>query len=349
MTNRIEEYRTTKELHDDLRNIEEYAESVLSPGIAELRDNLLKLKEDIDIWNIFDDKIIPHVYEKSLYKIIKNLNQKSSYKDRVNCFKNLNYGKNIKPLTEARYSNTEWRKDNILKCTTYLKNAKEFHNVGKTASIETQPIFYYYASVYLFSFLLDSFVYFDNSKKHHGIYVKNMHDIHNIEFEYARHGFFERLVHVLTILNYPSSFSSFLTDFNISGHTIISEHQTDLSIINNTELTLKKLVQHDFKRDEKNINLLWRVEKLNERYIKTSNILKDFILIFISCNVARYDPSSWKRIYLGEENDLIFHFKRAFQNINNMVRFVNEIFIEAENARFPGHQQSLVFFKKPIL
>jgi|GEM_PF-2628693 len=139
MTDRIEEYRTEKELHEDLKDIEEFTESVLTPDIAELRDNLLKLKEDIDIWNILDDKIVPYIYEKSLYKIIKNLNEKPLYKNKVNCFKNLNYGKNIKPLTETRYNNTEWRKDNILKCTTYLKNAKEFHNIGKTASIETQP------------------------------------------------------------------------------------------------------------------------------------------------------------------------------------------------------------------
>lgn len=333
-----EDSESREKLYAVVKDIENRVEFDLPSSIGKLQEEITKLREDLNIWNLLEDKAVPYVYEKLLYKLIKNLNEKTSYSDRVNCFKKLNYGKNIKPLTEKLYSNPEWRRDKILKCTTFLRNAKEFYNVAKTASIETQPIFYYYSTVYLFSFLVDSFVDFDNSRKHHGIYVKNMDDIHNIRFEFAPHGFFERLVHGLTILNYPSSFSSFITDFDESKHTIVSEYQTELSIMNKKEIPIDKLIKHNFKGDEMKVELRWRIFDFHNRHLITSNILKDFILIFISCNVARYNPRSWKQIYLGEENDLIFHFNKAFQNINTMVRFVNDIFFEAENARFPGFQ-----------
>jgi len=84
------------------------------------------------------------------------------------------------------------------------------------------------------------------------------------------------------------------------------------------------------------IQMNWLLDDFQERYEKTSNIIRDIILIFISSYLARYHPIWWKQIYLGEKSDLIFYFKRSFENINNMIILVNGITKEAENNDFQG-------------
>jgi hypothetical protein len=117
---------------------------------------------------------------------------------------------NLTHLNEEKFRDETWKKNKILLCTTFLRNSKEFFHAARVASIDTQPILYYYSTMYLFSFLIESFIDFDeNKKKHHGLYVNSKGGIANISFSYAPErcgnnyiprGFFERLVNTLSIL-----------------------------------------------------------------------------------------------------------------------------------------------------
>ena len=89
-------------------------------------------------------------------------------------------------------------------------------------------------------------------------------------------------------------------------------------------------MEHDSDKDYANLKLKIRSRALYLRYEKTSAILKDFILIFLASVIARYSPALWRNIYSGEDSKLIFHFEKSFNNINNMIRLVNDIITQAE-------------------
>lgn len=345
------EQRTLERINSDLEDIEfELMYGDLS-DIQQLKKSVKKLNNDLNMWKLFEEIIISYNYEKSINRIIINLN-KTKYKSRVDSFRNNSKISSdiFLPLNEKKYSNKEWRNHKIQYCTTCLKNFKEFFDTAKGTSIDTQPILYYYSVAYLFSFLINSFIEIQKPKKHHGIYVSvenNLSEyqvdgkkINEIKFKYNQGGgFLNRLVHTLSIIQYPSYFSEFITDFNDSN-CILRSQTTELSISNSNEILLNNLVKHDFNEDclkiMNEIQINWLLDDFQERYEKTSNIIRDIILIFISSYLARYHPIWWKQIYLGEKSDLIFYFKRSFENINNMIILVNGITKEAENNDFQG-------------
>ena len=145
----------------------------------------------MNIWELFEDKMIPYRYGKYLQKSIENL-EKTRYKDRVNSFRK-KYGNKYDifiPLTLDKFEDENWKEDKILRSTTFLKNSNEFFRIGKTSSIDTQPIFYYYSLIYLFSFLMESCIEFQNPKRNHGISVNPKENANKILFQYRKTGFF---------------------------------------------------------------------------------------------------------------------------------------------------------------
>lgn len=93
---------------------------------------------------------------------------------------------------------------------------------------------------------------------------------------------------------------------------------------------LTKLLEHDFETDYRNNLKLNHTPTLyHKRYIQTSII----ILIFLSCSMARYNPILWREIYSGKETDLIFHFEKSFNDVNEMIRLVNHIIMDAEKGK----------------
>lgn len=298
-------------------------------GVDEAKDGIQKLNEDLNIWGLFDEKMVPYVYDKTLYKLLEKLEEKN-YKEAVDCFRNFNNKFDIPyPLNIRNYR----RKKRISRCTIYLKNAKEFYEAGKMASSDTKSIFYYYSISYLFTFLLHSLIHFEKPKLHHGIYVNTDNGVSGIRFNYNLYGgFFERLVHILSLLDYPSSFSSFISDLDNNDHRILLSQKTDISISNKNAIILDKLLEHDFDKDYPNLESNIRSYILHIRYEKTSAILRDFILIFVACAITRYNPALWRNIYSGEDSNLIFYFEKSFNNINDMIRLVNDIITQAEEG-----------------
>ena len=60
-------------------------------------------------------------------------------------------------------------------------------------------------------------------------------------------------------------------------------------------------------------------------------------MIYLASYFARYEPQIWKDLYIGDKNDLIFYINTSFENINNMIRLVSNIILEAENNDIPTH------------
>ena len=307
----------------------EYKANDLESGVDEANDGIQKLNEDLNIWGLFNEKMIPYVYDKTLYKLLGKLEEKN-YKEAVDCFGKINNKFDIPyPLNIRNYE----RKKRISRCTIYLKNAKEFYEAGKMASSDTKSIFYYYSISYLFTFLLHSLVDFKNPKLHHGIYAITDNGEKGIRFEYNfQGGFFKRLVHMLSMLDYPSSFSSYISDFDDNDQRILLSQKTDISISNKDKILLDKLIEHDFDKDYANLESNVKFRIMHIRYRKTSAILRDFILIFVACSITRYNPALWRNIYSGEYSKLIFFFEKSFNNIYDMIRLVNDIITQAEEG-----------------
>lgn len=304
--------------------------------IDEAKYEIQKLNEDLNIWGLFNAKMIPYVYDKTLYKLLEKL-EKNKYKEAVDCFKTCS-SDIAYPLDINNYN----KKKRILQCTIFLKNSKEFFKFGKIASSDTAPIFYYYSISYLFSFLLYSLVYFNKPKPHHGIYVNTDNGISSIRYNYnIRGGFFERVVHILSMLDYPSSFSSFISSIDNDDQRILVPQNTDISISNEKSLLLDKLLEYDSCTDYNKLghDITYRIPEL--RYEKTSAILRDFILIFVASAIARYKPALWRDIYSGENSKLIFHFEKSFNNINNMIRLVNDIITQAEKGTLLKNEKEI--------
>lgn len=310
-------------------------------------EEIEKIKEDMNIWGLFEDKLIPYRYGKYLQKSIKNL-EKTSYNEIVNSFHNQCDNKYdvFIPLTLDKLKDENYKEDKILRSTTFLKNSNEFFRIGKTSNIDTQPIFYYYSLIYLFSFLMESFIEFQNPKRNHGILVKPKEDTNKIFFQYRKTGFFPRIVNILTLLQYPSPFSSFLTDFDENDEIILRSQTTDISISNLNHILLDRLIDYDYKSDMRNINVNYCISDFEFRYETAFYTIRDFILIFISSGIARYNPKLWREIYSGEKSDLIYNIKISFQNISNIIRFVNKIIQDTESAKSISYTQtSYMWFK----
>ena len=306
--------------------------------IDEAKDEIQKLNEDFNIWGLFNEKMIPYVYDKSLHGLLKKLEEKN-YNEAVDCFKNLSNNSEIPyPLNINNYRKNK----TILYCTIFLKNAKEFFNSGKIASSDTAPIFYYYSISYLFSFLLYSLVVFNKPKAHHGIYAIPDNGIKSIGYKYnIQGGFFERVVHILSMLDYPSSFSSFISSIDDDDQRILVPQNSDISISNKKLILLDKLLEHDSYTDYRKLgdDITYRIPEL--RYEKTSAILRDFILIFVASAIARYKPALWRKIYSGEHSKLILDFEKSFNNINDMIRFVNDIITQAEKGTLLKNEKKI--------
>lgn len=183
---------------------------------------------------------------------------------------------------------------------------------------------------------MDSFIdKFDRKIGHHGIYPHHKDGIKSddIAFSYnPKGGFFVRLVHTLSILNYPSSFCSFIPDLD-KNHIILKEQKTDISISNKSSILLSTLLANDFKNDYRQLKLNHNPTRYPKRYEKTSNILRDFILIFLSSSMARYNPILWRDIYSGKESEKILDFEKSFNNVNDMIRLVDDIIKGAEENK----------------
>lgn len=143
------------------------------------------LKEGLYFWRLLDDKIVPHTYEISLEKIIDNFGS-MSYSELIREYRKKYNPKNDNPtsLSIDKYNNSNWREERVELYTTFLKNSKEFYYSAEQASADTQPILYYYSLINLFAFLTNSFINFNNLKRHHGIIINNK-DVNNIYFPYS--------------------------------------------------------------------------------------------------------------------------------------------------------------------
>lgn len=171
---------------------------------------------------------------------------------------------------------------------------------------------------------------FQNPKKHHGIHSESNNNIpDDIKIKFDKYGLFQRTIKAFTIVSDNSIFSDYLIfqipNSNSSNKKVeLFKNFNKFSIEDKKQFLLTELL-HNLTESELNayfnkLNLkIKQKSTYKKRFINNSLLLKDYILIFTACNLARYDPYLWKDIYEGKSTGLFINFQEAINSVENIV------------------------------
>lgn len=300
----------------DIDDLEYYIDDVVGDVVSDVGelqddvDDLLIKMENQKIWDVFSESFIPYLYSKNLFSIVKKLEINSTIIKNYSRFKQSTNPKLEAPHPLSQKIFDKNKHSLSISNVAYLRNAKEFYFQAIRANNQTKPIFFYYSNLFLSTYLMNSTLFFNKKKPHHGIYVKEFNENEqNIPFELSQFGFFPRLVDTLTVLGFQSSFSPiFIINNEKDGVKYLYNEMCKFSIFTNKKFSFTDLIQYQMKND------LYKIEEkiglsrgFNINFKNATDFLIDYIIIFISNNIARYNPYLWNEILKGESNDLT-HF-----------------------------------------
>jgi hypothetical protein len=150
--------------------------------------------------------------------------------------------------------------------------------------------------------------------------------------ELSPYGFLSKLSVTLAALEHPSAFTPLIPDLETykEDRWIVYEQRTDLSLEKVVRIHLDDLVSYDFEPDSRSQTLKWVVEEFQSRYLETSNLLRDLLLIGAAAEIARREPAGWKEVLRGMTTELGRHVDQAHGRIRDAVRTVAELLAAIE-------------------
>lgn len=319
---------------DELENRIDFAEMDIELKFDEIENKIKKIKSDMNIWRIFSKYTIPYSYKEEMYLIQIKL-------------RSIEYGKYLdKYLKESKtksdipvlydLEDTKNMEKIVFKNSTNLKNSKIFSEIGKNLYWDIKPILYYYSISYLFSSFIGFFFNFKNLKGHHGLKISNVgDDPYEINVNVQKSGLFQRIV---KSFSYIFDYSIF-TDYFIKPKSKLCDTEDFIVFknpsyfsIENPSFSIGELIE---QLNKKNIRKFY--DEINSKYdysafysknnfIDNSIMLKDYILIFVACNLARYNHYIWNNVYEGKTTDIFLHFQNAINNFNENVIYLSDRF-----------------------
>lgn len=319
-----------------------------------LEERIKRLTDRITVWNQLSEYTIPSAYEKKIREINLFLDT-TYYPDIVNTYRSDSKWSNDIPYTINSYvfENADFVRLSI-ENSTFLKNAKIFSDISKTLYWDTRPILSYYSVSYLLSFFINSIVIFPDKEKiyHHGLRLVKTNNPDKMQIKYhGLGGLFHRIVKTFSFIFNGSIFSDFLIDFTEMSEEKIELHPNNniFSIENKKEKSFFVKDMFDLSSDKlvdnyRKIKLKMIHTEMKNRYITSSILLKNFILIFTACSLARYYPFVWKNIYEGTKSGHFLHYKNAIENIEDMVSFVTYELKRLEQKRRNEFQYNIWSF-----
>jgi hypothetical protein len=350
MTNSIDLEKSFKDLKEKTQKLDWKIEDTGEYFEKQIR----KITDRIIIWNKLSEYTIPFSYEKKINEINSFLDS-TDYPDIVNTYRENSKWPHDNPYTfyGIPIKNNKWDELYIVN-STFLKNAQIFSDVSKTLYWDTRPILSYYSVSYLLSFFINSIAIFPQETKthHHGLRLIFTDKIDNLKIKYHESGgLFHRIVKTFSFIFNGSIFSDYLIDYtdgtkrgkdqvelynNSNIFSIEQEKEKSFLIKDLFELSTTKLIDSYNK-----IELRWMHTEMKKRYISSSILLKNYILIFAACSLARYNPFLWKKIYEGESSDYFLHYKNAIEYIEDMASFISDELERLEHKHRNGFRRSL--------
>ena len=323
-------------------------EDELGEKLNSLEREMYRLKESLYSWRKLNSLSIPYTYEK-LFLNINHYLLKTWFPIFLKEYKSSYSPKRDRPssIDQKKLHDKNWLRDLIFENVTYLKNAKVFHELGSNVSVDIKPILLYYSSTYLYSFFINSLIFYENKRDHHGIKISvEEKDINRIRIRLLEDGFFPRLVKTLSFLHYSSIFSDFIIDFEKKGSEIekpvFYQNRNEFIIGNGDGFLLQQLLDADSAVCQYELNkfrLKHSVLDMQSKFINTSELLKNYILLFVACSLARYNPLVWRKIYEGEKTDFFIRIQPSFEDVNSMIDLVLAEFSRLKERKYPRFQQ----------
>ncbi len=178
-----------------------------------------------------------------------------------------------------------------------------------------KPIIFYYSWQQFNAFFIYTLLKWSSSSKGHGVFCNFKEtdplNISRIQIEFNDKGFFRRLVDTFVILGSPTAYAPWIP--LQEGERLKFEENTIHSRIPfKAELVdILNFNPEDFFRKFKSMY----PEKFYDKYVDV--LLTDYLLIFVSSNIARYKPQLWANVLVGKgemEATLNLRVKDAYEH-----------------------------------
>ena len=260
-----------------------------------------------DNWFFFEQFILRYPYEKIVNMIIDRYR---SYTYLVELYNRENESSKIHPITkeDLTKNNSELLDQNI----SLLRDAMEFYRMTATASEYVSPILYHYSWHCFNSFINYSFFTWEQPHaSSHGVIISRWNNnINDIELQFVKKeksGIFQRAAETWTLIGTYNPFTTHIPIFDEDNKIVFIPNE-DYLLSSSRSIKLKNLLEYDSIGFEKRLyekysgKLINNLSVINWCFLPTDNLI-NYLIIFVASNIARYRPSLWNKILLGETKE----------------------------------------------
>lgn len=225
-------------------------------------------------------------------------------------------GRQVQPVT---YACQEKAQSGVMEQNVaLLKNAMELWRTAVRVSDSIAPILVHYSWHCFNSFTVYSLLEWQpRHARSHGTTVKLSDELRDITIQISDQGIFGRLVDTLTIMGIPLAFSRVWPI--VEKERVEFVPNVEPISRQNGEIPLEQLLEFDSWDFYKKINETRKGQLISGPYLRTSaslfnRFVKDYLVLFVASNIARYRPTLWHSIIVGknrEESDFALKSSEA--------------------------------------
>ena len=303
--------------------------------VAELENELRRMREDVDIWDLLSEHRLPYGHERHLHAIVTSMEERTSFTEIMDAMASgepfyLEGAKQVvpTPIRLLDLARDEWRERYVQTSCACLAQAKELHGLAARATPEVRPLLHADTTRLLYSFLLRSVSRHEAVPSGMGVVVDlRTGEPDSAVIEIDPYGFVPSLAIALAAVEHPSAFSPLIPDLETykEDRWIAYEQRTDLSLEKTVRMRLDDLVVYDFEHDARSQTMKWMVEDFHARYLETSRLLRDLLLTTAAAEMTRREPAMWREVLRGETTELGRHVDTAHAHLRDGVRKVADI------------------------
>jgi hypothetical protein len=308
--------------------------------VAELENQLKRMREDADIWDLLSEHRLPFGHERHLRAIAASMEERTSFNEMYGALAGVEpfYLEGAEevvpsPLRLTDLARDGWRDRYVQTSCACLSQAAELHALSARASPDVRPLLMADSARLLYTFLLRSVSRSPAVPTELGVIVTMEEgDPSTAVLELSPYGFLPRLVVTLAALEHPSAFTPLIPDMETyrEERWMVYEQRTDLSLEKVVRFRLEELVIYDFETDARSQTLRWVIEDFQARYMETSHLVRDLLLTAAAAEIARREPAGWKEVLRGVGTELGRHVDQAHGRFRNAVRTTAELLASLE-------------------
>jgi len=308
--------------------------------VTELENQLKRMREDADIWDLLSEHRLPFGHERHLKAIVASMEERTSYNDIYGVMGGIEpfYLPGAEdvvpvPLHLTDLAKDAFREHYVQTSCACLSQATELHSLSARASPDVRPLLMADSARLLYTFLMRSVSRSNSVPSDLGIIVTvTDRDPSTAVLEVSPYGFLPRLVITLAALEHPSAFTPLIPDVETykEDRWLVYDQRTDLSLEKVVRIRLEDLVSYDFDADARSQALKWVIEDFGARYTETSQLVRDLLLTAAAAEIARKEPAGWKEVLRGRTTELGRHVDDAHGRLRDAVRVTAELLASLE-------------------